>query len=70
MEFDVLRLLQKSPTSQDSTQLDGQLLSHLVGEVLKVGLDEAGLSSMFNLKFSAKNLKLPPKKIIASHVKR
>jgi hypothetical protein len=59
MEFDHLTVIPKASTMLDTTYLDGdeaiattdgQLLSHLVGEVSEVGLDEDGLYSLYELK--------------------
>ena len=36
---------------------DGQLFSHLVGEVLEGGLDDDGLSSLYELKSSGRKSK-------------
>jgi hypothetical protein len=53
MEFDRLTVIPKASTQVDTTYLDeedanttsdGQLLSHLVGVVSEVGLDEDGLN--------------------------
>ena len=42
--------------------IDVQLLSHLVGDVSEVGLDEAMLSSLYDLKASARKSKSDSKK--------
>ena len=36
---------------------DGQLFSHLIGEVLEGGLDDDGLSSLYELKASSRKSK-------------
>ena len=52
-----------TPTTQpldedEATDIvDGQLLSHLVGEVLEVGLDETMLGSIFYLQTSSRKSK-------------
>jgi hypothetical protein len=66
MEFDRLKVNPKVSAKhvssiQDeeelSATLDGQLLSHLVGEVAEVDLDEMKLSSVYDLKVSAQKSK-------------
>jgi hypothetical protein len=66
MEFDRLTVIPKASTTLDSTYLDeeeaistsdGQLLSHLVGEVSEVGLDEDDLYSLYELKASRRKTK-------------
>ena len=66
MEFDRLTVITKASTVLDTPYLDeeeanatadGQLLSHLVGEVSEVGLDEDGLGSLFELKASGRKSK-------------
>jgi hypothetical protein len=66
MEFDRLRVNPKvSAKSESSTHdeeelsatLDGQLLTHLVGEVAEVDLDEMMLSSVYDLKASSRKSK-------------
>jgi hypothetical protein len=66
MEFDRLTVIPKALTLSDTSYLDdeeanaisdGQLLSHLVGEVSEVGLDEDRLSSLFELKASGRKSK-------------
>ena len=37
--------------------VDGQFLSHLVGEVVEVGLDETGLGSIYDLQASSRKSK-------------
>ena len=58
MEFDRLTVIPKASTVLTATYedeeeanatSDGQLLSHLVGDVSEVGLDEDGLSSLYEL---------------------
>jgi hypothetical protein len=79
IEFDHVKVTPKFPSKSNTTHLDeeelharveGQLLSHLVGEVSEVGLDEAMLSFMHDVKASSwksksnsvKNNKRPCKK--------
>ena len=59
MEFDRLTVIPKASTVLPATYSDeedanatsdGQLLSHLIGDVSEVGLDEDGLSSLYELK--------------------
>jgi hypothetical protein len=66
MEFDHTTVIPKASTVFDSTYLDedeaiatsdGQLLSHLVGEVSEVGLDEEDLYSLYELKASRRKSK-------------
>ena len=66
MEFNRLMVIPKDSTMLDSTYLDeeeaistsdGQLLSHLVGEVSEVGLDEDDLYSLYELKASRRKSK-------------
>jgi hypothetical protein len=66
MEFDRLKVNPKvsaksGPSIQDDEELsatiDGQLLSHLVDEVAEVDLDELMLSSVYDLKASARKSK-------------
>jgi hypothetical protein len=66
MEFDRLTVIPKASTQVDTTYLDeedanttsdGQLLSHLVGVVSEVGLDEHGLNSLYELKASNRKSK-------------
>jgi hypothetical protein len=66
MEFDRLKVTPKvsskpdiSPVDEDElySDTDGQLLSHLVGEVSEVGLDEAVLNSVYDLKASSRKSK-------------
>jgi hypothetical protein len=66
MEFDRLKVTPKvsskpdiSPVDEDElySDTDGQLLSHLVGEVSEVGLDEAVLNSVYDLKASGRKSK-------------
>ena len=67
MEFDRLKCTPKVPAKADTSLLDdddeayanidGQLLSHLVGEVSEVGLDEAMLGSVYDLKASCRKSK-------------
>jgi hypothetical protein len=62
MEFDRLKISHEVLSKSDTTltevdnelhaNTDGQLLSHLVGEVSEVGLDEAMFGSAFDLKAS------------------
>jgi hypothetical protein len=42
---------------EDNAAYDGQLLSHLVGDVSEVGLDEDSLASLYDLKASARKSK-------------
>ena len=48
-----------SPLDEDEAtdNVDGQLLSHLVGEVSEVGLDESGLGSIYDLQASGRKSK-------------
>jgi hypothetical protein len=71
MEFDRLTVIPKASTVLDSTYLDeeeaiatsdGQLLSHLVGEVSEVGLDEDDLYSLYELMASRRKSKSSPNK--------
>jgi hypothetical protein len=66
MEFDCLTVIPKASTMLDSTYLDeeaaistldGQLLSHLVGEVSEVGLDDDDLYSLYELNASRQKSK-------------
>ena len=66
MEFDRLTVIPKVSTGLSSTYddedeaiatSDGQLISHLIGEVLDGGLDDDGLSSLYELKASARKSK-------------
>ena len=66
MEFDRLTVTPKVSTGLSATYddedeaiatSDGQLLSHLIGEVLDGGLDDDGLSSLYKLKASARKSK-------------
>jgi hypothetical protein len=66
MEFDRLTVIPKVSTVLDTTyqddeeanaRTDGQLLSHLVGEVSEIGLDENGLYSLYELKASGRKSK-------------
>ena len=66
MEFDRLTVIPKHSTVLTSTYLDeeeaiatsdGQLLSHLIGEVLEGGLDDDGLNSLYELKASCRKSK-------------
>ena len=59
MEYDRLTVIPKASTVLTTTYVDeeeanatsdGQLLSHLIGEVSEVGLDEDGISSLYELK--------------------
>ena len=63
MEFDRPAVIPNASTMSDTTYLDeeeanatadGQLLSHLVGVVSEVGLDEDELSSLYELKASGR----------------
>ena len=72
MEYDRLKCIPKvsvrtslslSDDDEDAyASTDGQLLSHLVGDVSEVGLDEAGLGSIFDLKESSRKSKSSTKK--------
>jgi hypothetical protein len=71
MEFDCITVILKASTRLDSTYLDedeaiatsdGQLLSHLVGEVSEVGLDEDDMYSLYDLKASRRKSKSPSSK--------
>jgi hypothetical protein len=71
MEFDRVTVIPKASTRLDSTYLDedeaiatsdGQLLSHLVGEVSEVGLDEDDMYSLYELKASRRKSKSPSNK--------
>ena len=66
MEFDRLTVIPNVSTELESTYLDeedanatsdGQLLPYLVGEVLDGGLDDDGLSSLYELKASVRKSK-------------
>ena len=66
MEFDRLTVIPKVSTELSSTYDDedeaiatsyGQLFSHLIGEVLDGGLDDDGLSSLYDLKASGRKSK-------------
>ena len=66
MEFDRLTVIPKVSTGLTATYIDeeeanatsdGQLLSHLIGEVLEGGLDDDGLSSLYELKASGRKSK-------------
>ena len=61
MEFDRLTVIPKASTVLTATYLDdeeaiatsdGQLLSHLIGEVSEIDLDEDGSCSLYELKAS------------------
>ena len=67
MEFDRLKCTPKILSKSDISLIDdddevyantdGQLLSHLVGEVSEVGLDEAVLGTVFDLQASCRKSK-------------
>jgi hypothetical protein len=66
MEFDRLKVTTKVLNRSGNSLLEeeelhatvhGQLLWHLVGEVSKVGLDKAGLRSVYDMKASGQKLK-------------
>jgi len=67
MEFDRLKVTPKLSSKSDTTLIDddeelhantdGQLLSHLVGEVSEVDLDEAMFGSVYDLKASNRKSK-------------
>ena len=66
MEFDRLTVIPKAstmfePTYEDEEEAnatsDGQLLSHLIGKVSEIGLDEDGLCSLYELKASGRKSK-------------
>jgi hypothetical protein len=67
MEFDRLKCTPKVSSKADTSLIDdddeayastdGQLLNHLVGEVSEVGLDEAKLGSVYDLKASCRRSK-------------
>ena len=66
MEFDRLMVIPKvstglSATYDDEEEViatsDGQVISHLIGEVLDGGLDDDGLSSLYELKASTRKSK-------------
>ena len=66
MEFDRLTVIPKVSTKLSATYVDeeeaivtsdGQLLSHLIGEVLEGGLDDDGLISLYELKASGQKSK-------------
>ena len=66
MEYDRLTVIPKAGTVSTTTYLDddeanaiadGQLYSHLIGEVLEGGLDDDGLSSLYELKASSRKSK-------------
>jgi hypothetical protein len=71
MELDRLTVIPKALIVLETTYLDeeeanvttdGQLLSHLVGEVSKVGLDDDELYSLYELKASGQKSKSSSKK--------
>ena len=71
MEFDRLTVIPKVSNGLSCTYLDeeeanattdGQLLSHLIGEVSEIGLDEDGLCSLYELKASGRKSKSPSSK--------
>ena len=80
MEFDRLKCIPKvsvrtslslSDDDEDAyANTDGQLLSHLVGDVSEVGLDEAGLGSIFDLKESSRKSKSSANKKNSRPVKK
>ena len=79
MEIDRLKVSPKCSSKASTIQLDdeeeeatydGQLLSHLVGEVSEVGLDETGLGSFYDLKASGRKSKSTSAKRTKSHGKR
>ena len=66
MEIDRLKVSPKCSSKVSTTQLDdeeaeatydGQLLSHLVGEISEVGLEETDLGSVYDLKASGRKSK-------------
>ena len=66
MEYDRLTVIPKAGSVSTATYLDddeanatadGQLYSHLIGEVLEGGLDDDGLSSLYELKASSRKSK-------------
>ena len=66
MEFDRLTVIPKASTKLTATYedeeeaiatSDGQLFSHLIGEVLEGGLDDDGLNSLYELKASCRKSK-------------
>ena len=68
MEFDRLTVIPKVSTVLTATYLDGeeanatsdgQFLSHFIGEVSEVGLDEDTLSSLYELKATGRKSNLP-----------
>ena len=78
MEVDLARVTNNvksrpavSPLDEDevTVNVDGQLLSHLVGEVSEVGLDESGLGSIYDLQASGRKFKTHPQRRIKSHAK-
>jgi hypothetical protein len=79
MEFDRLPVIPKVSTMLDSTYLDeeeaiatsyGQLLSHLVGEVSEVGLDEEDVYSLYELKASHRKSKSSSNKKLRKRSKK
>ena len=67
MEFDCLTVISKVSTVLTATYLDveeanatsdGQLFSHLIGEVSEIGLDEDGLCSLYELKSIRPEIKI------------
>jgi hypothetical protein len=81
MEFDRLKVALVSPSKPDFylsdkddeevyAVSDSQLLSHLVGEVSKVGLDDDALGSCFKLQARNGNLEPPPLSVILGQTKR
>jgi hypothetical protein len=79
MEFDRLKCTPKVSSKPDTAPLDdddaytiadGQLLSHLVGEVSEVGLDDVALGSVFELKASSRKSKSSAAKKFSRPVKK
>jgi hypothetical protein len=81
MEFDRIKVAPVSPSKPDISLsdeddedvyavLDGQLLSHLVGEVSEVGLDDDALGSCFELQATDRNPEPPPLRVMLGQIKK
>ena len=78
MEFDRLTVIPKVSSGLTSTYVDeeeaiatsdGQLFTHLIGEVLEGGLDDDGLSSLYELKASSRKSKSNSNKLSQKRAK-